>query len=132
MKNFIQYHNVERMSYSASKLSEPKLYTDKSVKNLSSSRVWLISGEGTSPKQFYLAAVFKVNRVSTGTFDHPDFKNSAYGNGHIIGEKIELNGLAWFEKLKAKLNNFKNGLTEITDPYLIKELETLAVGYVIP
>jgi hypothetical protein len=119
------------MGYSASKLSEPKLHTDKSVKNLSSNRVWLISGEGLSPKKFYLAAVFRVNRVTDGTFDHPDFSNSAYGVGHVIGESIPLNGLPWFELLKSNLNNFKNGLSEIIDKDIIKELEAASSAYAL-
>ena len=130
MKNFVQYHNVEKMGFSASKLDEPKLHTDKSVRNISSNRVWLISGEGSSPKEFYLAAVFKVNRTNN-YFDHPDFENSAYGNGHIIGETIKLNGLPWFESLKSNLNNFKNGLSEITDLDIIKELEAASSAYTL-
>ena len=131
MRNFVQYHNVERMGFSASKLDEPKLHTDKSVKNLSSNKVWLISGEGSSPKDFYLAAVFRVNKVTAGTFDHPDFKNSAFGVGHIIGETIKLNDLPWFELLKSNLNNFKNGLSEVTDTDIVKELETVSSAYAL-
>ena len=131
MRNFLQYHNVEKIGYSASELDEPKLFTRKSVRNLSSNRVWLISGEGTSPKDFYLAAVFKVNRVSAGTFEHPDFENSAFGVGHIIGEKIKLNGLPWFESLKGELSSFKYGLSEITDEKVIKELELLSSEYAL-
>jgi hypothetical protein len=126
MNHYIQYHNVEKMGVSASSLSEPKLHTDKSVRNLSSNVVWLISGEGGSPKKFYLAAVFKVNRLSAGTYDHPDFKNSAYGIGHIFGETILLNGLPWFEELKENFQNFRNGLTELTDSTKINELRSNA------
>jgi len=131
MKDFIQYHNSDKIGFPASKLDEPKMFTRKSVRNLSSSRVWLISGEGKSNKEFYLAAVFKVNRTTSGTFDHPDFANSAYGIGHVIGEKIKLNGIPWFEDLKANLNNFKNGLTELTDDNIVKELELASAGYAI-
>jgi hypothetical protein len=131
MRNFVQYHNSEKMGYSASKLPEPKMHTDKSVGSLSSNRVWLLSGEGKSPKTFYLAAVFKVNRVSSGTYDHPKFKNSAYGVGHIIGEKIVLNGLLWFEALKSNMNNFRNGLSEITDRTIIAELENESAPYTL-
>src|SRR5680860_319534 len=130
MREFVQYHNVKKMGFSASKLGEPKLHTDKSVSSLSSNRVWLISGEGCSPKDFYLAAVFKVNKVSAGTYDHPKYKNSAYGTGHIIGESIKLNGLPWFEALKSNLNNFKNGLSEINNSDIIKGLESESAAYV--
>lgn len=126
MRHFIQYHNTEKMGYSASAMLDPRMFTDKSVRYLSSNAVWLISGEGKSPKTFYLAAVFKPNRTSMGTYDHPSFKNAAYGIGHIFGETIKLNGMPWFETLKAVQHNFKNGLFEVTDSKVIDELRRLA------
>lgn len=129
MENFVQYHNVEKIGYSASELDEPKIFTDKSVRYLSSNKVWLISGEGRSPKDYYLAAVFIVNRTSSDCYDHPDFKNAAYGVGYIIGEKIYLNGLPWFERLKSEMSNFRNGLTQIKDISVIKEMERITSKY---
>lgn len=126
MKHFVQYHNTEKMGYSASTMPEPRMFTDKSVKNVSGNAVWLISGEGKSPKSFYLAAVFKSNRTSTGTYDHPKYKNAAYGPGHIFGETIEVTRLPWFQQLKSDQKNFKNGLSEVTNVAIIAELQKLA------
>ena len=119
------------MGFSASDMAEPYIHTNKSVRNLSSNLVWIISGEGGSPKDFYLAGVFRVKRVAADTYDHPGFKNSAYGDGHIIGETILLNGEAWFESLKASLGNFRNGLSEITDPDVISSIRSEAGLYAL-
>lgn len=119
------------MGFSASGLSEPKKHTDKSVRNISSNRVWTISGEGSSPKTTYLAGVFTVSRVSSDTFDHPDFKKSACGSGYIIGKKVALNGLGWFEVFKSDMNNFINSLSEITNRALIEGLESASVPYTL-
>lgn len=117
------------MQYSASDLPTPRLYTSKSVKLLSGATVWLVSGEGAkSPKIFYLGAAFRVNRVSAGLFDHPKFKNAAYGDGHIFGESIPLSGHIWFEAFQKDQKNFKNGLSEITDNSIITQFQSLS-GY---
>jgi len=127
MKHFIQYHNTKKMGYSASAMPEPRMFTNKSVKHVPSQAVWLVSGEGNkSPKTFYLAAVFKPNRTTIGMYDHPKFKNAAYGVGHIFGETMELNGLPWFEKLKVEQLNFKDGLFEVKDSKVVDELRKLA------
>jgi hypothetical protein len=101
------------MGYSASNLLGPRIVTKKDVHQLLGNTVWLVSGEGSrSPKVFYLGAVFKVNRVES-CYEHPDFKNSAHGMGHIYGESLLLSGNEWFEKFKVNQSNFRNSLTEI-------------------
>jgi len=114
------------MGRSVSSLSEPRMFTDKSVKYVRLNAVWIISGEGKSPKVFYLATVFKPNKTTIGVYDHPDFKNAAYGAGHIFGETIELNRIGWFESLKVEQQNFRNGLFEVTDSKIIDEMRKLA------
>ena len=125
MKHFVQYHNSESMGFSASSLSMPIIFTNKSVKKLNSNIVWLISGEGKKDKDYFLAAKFKVNYTS-GCTEHPKFKNSASGVGTIYGETIPLNDLPVFKIIKDDItNNFRNGLTEIKAPDVINFLESL-------
>ena len=131
MKHFIQYHNAEKMGHSASAMPEPRMFTDKSVKHVPSQAVWLISGEEKSPKTFYLAAIFKPNRTTIGMYDHPEFKNAAYGVGHIFGETIELSGLPWFEKLKVEQQNFRGGLFEVKNSKVVDELRKLAGAHAL-
>lgn len=131
MKNFIQYHNTDKIGYSASELDEPKIFTNKSVRNLSSGRVWLISSEGKFPKSYFLAAVFDVKRTATGTYEHEAFKNAAFGTGHVIGEHICLNGTALIRDIREVSCNFKNGLTAIKDKNMVAELEKLSADYLL-
>jgi hypothetical protein len=117
------------MGYSASDLVNPRLVTNKGVRQLPGNTVWLVSGEGIrSPKVFYLGGVFKVDRIAESCYEHPDFKNSAHGIGQIYGESLLLTGIEWFEKFKAQQSNFRNSLTEITDALVVTELVELS-GY---
>ncbi|WON75328.1 hypothetical protein [Nitrosospira sp. Is2] len=118
------------MGYSASDLVSPRLVTKKGVRQLPGGTVWLVSGEGSrSPKTFSLCAVFKVNRIAENCYEHPSFKNSAHGVGHIYGESLLLTGIEWFEKFKAQQFNFRNSLTEITGTVAVGEFLALS-GYV--
>jgi len=127
----MQYHNTEKMGYSASSLLDPRAFTNNPVDELPNNALWLISGEGKSPKEFFLAAVFKVYQAKTNCYDHPLFKNAAYGHGHIFGETIRLNGLSWFESFKKSMSNFKYGLCEIEEKDVIVELRKLAGRHAI-
>lgn len=129
MIHFIHYYNSQNMGYSASSLPSPRLFTSKSVRKLTCATVWLVSGEGIkSPKTFYLAAAFKVLEIKEGLYEHPDFKNSAHGEGYIYGEKTLLSGLSWFDFFKKEQSNFRNSLTEITGNPAIAHFQTLS-GY---
>lgn len=126
MKHFVQYHNSEKIGFPASSLDEPKIFTNKSVRSLCSNTVWLISGEGGRNKSYYLAAVFKVQRVSAGYREHPQFANAAFGKGHLFGETISLVSEPWFPSFMKASQNFRNGLSEITDSAVVEDLQKLA------
>ena len=118
------------MGYSASALLTPCLFTSKSVRKLPGAIVWLVSGEGAkSPKTFYLSDAFKVIEIKEGTYEHPDFKNSGYGERHIFGEPKLLTGHSWFDIFKKDQSNFRNSLTEITGNSVIAHFQALS-GYV--
>lgn len=123
MRHFLHYHNSYKMGYSASSIASPRIFTNRSVRELPGSVVWLINGEGKrSPKSFFLGAAFVVHSISTKTYEHPNFKNSAHGKGSVFGESLPLSGLSWFEQLKAEQLNFKGGLTEISGHVAVNEL----------
>ena len=129
MRHFIHYHNSHRMGYSASSFMSPRIVTNKPVRQLPGATIWLVSAEGLrSPKLFYLGAVFTVIRIAKGCYEHPDFKNSAHGVGHIYGETLLLTALPWFEKFKIDQINFRNSLTEITSSPIISHFRHLS-GY---
>jgi hypothetical protein len=76
----------------------------------------------------YNSAAFKVLEIKEGLYEHPDFKNSAHGEGHIFGETILLSGLSWFDVFKNEQSNFRNSLTEITGNPVIAHFQALS-GY---
>ena len=119
------------MGYSASAIPSPRIFTNKSIKGLLSNAVWLISGEGGKNKSFYLAAAFRVTRESPDTYEHPGFRNTAFGDGHIFGETIKLNSYPWFPDLKARYSNFSLSLSPLSDLKFIKELQALAGPYAL-
>lgn len=130
MKHFVQYHNSQEMG-ELNLARGPHIYTNKSVRNLSSNAVWLVVGSGTSPKQYALASAFRVARTSSDCFDHPDFKNAAYGDGHVFSPPVSLNKLLWFDAFRHSLGNFSLGLTEIREEIYIEGLRQAAGRYAI-
>ena len=127
MRHFVHYHNSKNMGYSASALPTPRLFTSKSVRKLPGAIVWLVSGEGAkSPKTFYLGAAFTVLEIKEGAYEHPDFKNSGYGEGHIFGETKLLTGNSWFDTFKKNQSYFRNSLTEITGNPVIAHFQALS------
>jgi hypothetical protein len=101
-----------------------RVYTSKSVDDLSGNTVWVIAGQGSSPKQYTLSSVFIVSDV--GEADHPDFKNFARGDGHRFDPPPEVNDLDWFTELRKKMANFSFGLQEITEQNHVHKLLELA------
>lgn len=126
MTDFIAYHNSDKMGYPASKLGSPQIFTNKSVRNLPGNTVWLISGEGHRKRSYYLSGVFQVDHIFMGTSAIAGFKNSAQGPGRLFGEVICLDKLFWFEDMKKKLINFRNGVTELKDDLAVQQLRRLA------
>lgn len=117
------------MGYSVSSLVNPRIVTDKGVRQLPGATIWLVSGEGLrSPKTFYLGAAFTVSHITENRYEHPDFKNSAHGKGHIYGELLLLTGIPWFESFKIAQGNFRNSLTEITGSPVTANFQALS-GY---
>lgn len=115
------------MRYSASSLRSPRIVTNKGVRQLPGATVWLVSAEGSrSQKTFYLGAAFTVTHIAEDGYEHPDFRNSAHGLGHIFGETLLLTALPWFEEFKAKQSNFRNSLTEITGLPVVAHFQRLS------
>lgn len=129
MRHFVHYHNSQGMGYSASSLVNPRIVTNKGVRHLTGATIWLVSGEGLlSPKTFYLGAAFTVSHITENCYEHPDFKNSAHGEGNIYGESLLLTGAPWFESFKTGQSNFRNSLTEITGNPVTANFQVLS-GY---
>lgn len=126
MRHFVVYHNTKRMGYGPAEIERFEAFTDKSVNRASGGCVWLISGTG-EPRQYHLSCVFKVNRVSAGMREHPEFENAVFGtSGRLFRDSIEIGALPWFPGLVKAVGNFRFGMRELKEPALIAALEALS------
>jgi hypothetical protein len=121
MRHFIAYHNRAKMGEHARPF---QVYTNKSIRDLKDSVVWIVEGVGRSPKEYNLVSRFIVRKVECSP--HAEFKTAGYGDGHEFRKKIRLNDFDWFADLRTKMGNFGFGLHPIVDSEILRKLEELA------
>lgn len=123
MKNYLLYHNPEKMGYSLDTVTDFIGFTDRKVKDENiESKVWLITGEGR-PKEYFLKMYFMIEDVKSGA--EKNFKTKLVGNkGKILDSMIRIDSLPWFEGFKKQMAYFI-GFAEIKHQKYIDELEKL-------
>ena len=121
MRHFIAYHNAEERGFSSTSIPRPRVVTRKAVDGLAGVTVWLIAGEGKSPKSYYLASKFIVEKVSPNAHPGADLPNEIEGSGNLYKLSIPIVDKL-LDKVRKDSNNFRNGLYEIRDPKLAVEL----------
>jgi hypothetical protein len=124
MKDFVVYHNPEKMGYSADEIYEPCIVTNKPVAGLIGNRIWLIQGEG-KPRQYVLRGTFIIH--STGPDTDDGFRYLVRGRtGEFFRPPICISALPWFDRFKRSQGNFAFGLQRISEPAVIEELKRLS------
>ena len=126
MRHFAAYHNAKRMKYSCTAIPEPRVKTSKSVANLEGVTVWLIAGEGSTPKRYYLASKFIAKKCQSGLYPGTDLPNQISGDGRLFGLSLPLDGTSLLAALRKNSANFVNGFYEIKDAAVVKGLQALA------
>ena len=126
MRHFIAYHNSEKMTLPSTALTSPYVITKKSVSNLIGVTVWLIAGEGRSPKSYFLASRFVANKCEQNKSPGTDFPNKISGTGDLYGLSIPISGTKLLALIQEHSNNFRNGFHEVRDEEIIKMLTALA------
>lgn len=126
MRHFAAYHNAKRMGYSCTSIPEPRVKTSKSVSGLEGVTVWLIAGEGDSPKRYYLAAKFIASKCEPNRYPGSELPNQISGEGTLFGLSKPIDGTPLFDALRSKSANFVNGFYEIKDAAVVKSLQALA------
>lgn len=123
MKNYLLYHNPEKMGYSLDTVTDFNAYTDRKVKDENiESKVWLLTGEG-KPKEFFLKMYFIIDDIKSGL--EKEFKTKLIGReGKILKSMIRIDNLPWFEGFKKQMAYFV-GFAEIRHKKYIDELEKL-------
>ena len=122
MNNFIAYHNVEKMGYP---FEEFKFFTNNRVSVSDGQAVWVISGEGASPKSYYLTSLFIVAGYKEGSYAKPDFANEIRGvTGQLWGKKHPIMGDTLDMLLEDSLN-LQKGFYKTDNALLIDEFRKL-------
>jgi len=125
VRHFLAYHNAEKMGYSCTAIPEPRIKTSKSVAGLEGVTVWLIAGEGKSPKHYYLAARFTARKCEPGLYRGTQLPNQISGDGALFGKSKPITGTSLYALLQRQSANFVNGFFELHDPVAISGLEAL-------
>lgn len=122
MRHFIAYHNAKKMGYPSTALTDPHVKTGNSVKKLEGVTVWLIAGEGKSPKRYYLASKFTAVVCEEAKFPGSKLSNQISGGGSLFKLTKPLNGTPLLAKIISSTANFRKGFHEIADPAIVKDL----------
>ena len=125
MRHFLTYHNAQKMGYSCTKIPTPRARTGKPVRGLEGSTVWLVAGEGGSPKSYFLAAHFVVDKCESDKHLGTKLTNEVSGAGVLHGPRLRLDGSSLLEGLRRGSANFVSGFSEIRDPSVITALKAL-------
>jgi hypothetical protein len=116
-RHYVGYHRPQRMGYGADEINRIGLYTNKHVDDntMKGNVIWLITGEGNSPKTYYLYYWFIATHVEPDA-NRDDFGYTILGDGAsgILIPPAELNNLDWFTNFRIGMGNFGLGLQPIT------------------
>ena len=123
MRDYIVYHNPDRMGYPASDVNVLGIVTNKSAADAQGARVWLITRG--KPKQFWLRGIFIVDSIERSL--HPKFKTRVGGSaGALFNPMLRLDEEPWFDEFKYEQGNFAFGFQPINNPVAVKGLQAVA------
>lgn len=126
MRYFLAYHNAKKMGYSCAAIPEPRVKTSKPVVGLEGATVWLVAGEGDSPKSYYLASRFVVDKCEPSKHLGTPLPNEVSGAGVLLRTSVCLDATPLLAQLRRLSANFVNGFFELRDPAAISALKALA------
>lgn len=113
MRNFVQYHNPDRMGPYQREEGKYGIVTNKPVKNRVGDRIWLVTRRN-NPREYFLCESFVVDRA--GPRDTGPFKNFAEGdNGWAPKHPVRIDCEPWFERLLHLTGNFRYCLQAINE-----------------
>jgi hypothetical protein len=122
LRDYVVYHNPDRMGYSASEVNVLGIVTNKSATGAKGARVWLITRG--KPKQFWLRGIFTVDSVERSS--HPRYKTQVSGTaGALFDPMLRLDEEEWFDKFKYEQGNFAFGFQPINDPAAVRGLQSV-------
>jgi len=126
LRHFFAYHNAQRMGYSSTNLIEPQVKTSKKIDGSEGTTIWLIAGEGQSPKSYFHAAKFIAIKCEPDKFSGTRHPNLISGAGKLFKLSLPISDSELLDQLKTSSANFVNGFTQLRDPATIMALEAMA------
>ena len=126
MRHFVAYHNAMTMGYSCTDISELHVQTNRPVHGLEGVTVWLIAGEGRSPKSYFLTSKFVATDCGLNLIPGTKFRNRISGLGTLFRKGVPLAGKPLLERVRKESANFVRGFYETTDLEVIEGLGVLA------
>jgi hypothetical protein len=126
LRYFLAYHNAKKMGYSCAAISEPRVITSKPVIGLEGATVWLVAGEGETPKRYFLASKFVIEKCQPDKHPGKKLCNEVSGGGVLLGTSVCLDALPLLDQIKRLSANFVNGFFELRDSKAIAALKALA------
>jgi len=125
MRHFFAYHNALKMGYSCTAIPVPQAKTRRAVIGLEGVTVWLIAGEGSTPKVYYLTSCFLIASCQENKYPGSKLPNEVSGEGVLFGKRISLKSFTVLAQLRLATANFVRGFCELHDPKIIADLELL-------
>lgn len=129
MRNFVAYHNAEKMGYDYEPGGDYSFFSRRALAFLEKTigeSIWVISGVRSGGRTIYkLCAIYIPNQVLVR--EEAAFEYIVSGSiGYAFDPAIELNDMSWFHGFLKSQANFSLGINEIKDKFAIEYLTELA------
>lgn len=125
MRHFFAYHNAEKRRFAGTSIREPRVRTSKNVLAAKGATVWLVSGEGRTPKSFFLVARFVAVDCMPNAHPHTELPHEVRGYGRTFGGSTPIRGRL-LDDIKRDSACFHRGFYEIQNADIISALESIA------
>ena len=125
MRHYIAYHNAKGMSYPSTDLTDPHVKTKNPVTGLIGVTVWLIAGEGKSPKSFFIASMFIADKCEKNKFPGTNLPNQISGVGTLYKLTKPITGTILLDQIRMESLNFRKGFHKVEDAKIIAGLLAL-------
>lgn len=99
------------------------VWSNRPLTDLVQQTVWVIVGEGDTPRQYRLGSLFLVGEA--GDCTEGDFKHFASGHGYAFDPAPLLNQEEWFADLRRAMANFVT-VREVRDRRFVRGLQAAA------
>ena len=130
MKNYVAYHNPDKMGASVLDMPHYTAAHSKRIRVNPGDRVWLLTRMDSPERSYFIRSCFVVEQTGSGT--ELGFKTKVSGSANTGTEfdpMIKISDADWFPEFQNRLGNFGLGFQRIRDAHFIDCLERAISGY---